>query len=874
MTTQPTQNPVPSESPSDLKFNAGKIDEFVTSLVNTYTDRFGTEHYTIEGLRQLAQEAIAAFGWVPVDSFQDGATLTLPNQVLRWKLPDGDGEYYRWDGALPKEVPADSTPEASVGVGAGAWVAVGDSSLRALLGSQGGDKHIGSSFGGSVYSDYAVSDIRRLSPGDTLQNKYEVVSPDGETFYMWSGDFPKKTNLSFNPQNEDGWVNVGSAKYKIGDIRNYPSDMQDNDKLTNALSTAEMVNIPSGYVLTLTGNYVAPSGSVGIYGGGEIKISGNFKVPENTYSTPVTLSNSYAAGITEIYLDGQNRIGQFVKIDNGYSSMIADAASATANTIDGVSLAKSYAAYGTQFVQVCEIIGHISSSNKSILGTPLVVNQRSGSSTFAFPVDSVKSFKIDGVTFRNTSGSVKNILIQGLIGSVVMNSKFYNCAVYNNYLCHNCRFINNEIHDLSGGSHYRYDTQSSNGIIASNRIYSLGAGDADILVYRQTCYTLVANNIITAPLTNTVYTSNHWAIAFHTSCHYNVASGNITTSKSGIGDLFFNADNLITGNIIDCSSLAISYCINNHYAANDITTRDWSTLEGLQNLVMKNNKWTVFLTNGVKMYGLNLKTIGNNKPFGYSGFVSIEYGTIKLIGNEIASPTKFGFTNPKTLMTSPSSAATDAVFPLGDGHLAGQHCFLHGLDAGVNSLVLEGNKFENFNYAMSWYVDSSTVPFCDMVIKNNKTVNCDVAYCLRGRMGNYYFRTGIIDNEFVSGVYGVINANAWGNSIERCHFGSGLSAAVLVAANQAGGLYTLLSVDNTFEGSSHTGFKHYDFNGYAYDTSVTLAKVIYHRCNMWFYQPSENLGTAQSYMYRVDGNYVSGASAGAVMRRTITEAYI
>jgi hypothetical protein len=53
MTTTPTQNSVPSESPIDLKFNAGKIDEFVTSLVHQYIDRFGVQHYTIEGLRWL-----------------------------------------------------------------------------------------------------------------------------------------------------------------------------------------------------------------------------------------------------------------------------------------------------------------------------------------------------------------------------------------------------------------------------------------------------------------------------------------------------------------------------------------------------------------------------------------------------------------------------------------------------------------------------------------------------------------------------------------------------------------------------------------------------------------------------------------------------
>ena len=130
MATTPTNLPVPSESPRDLKFNAGKIDEFVTSMGWTYTDRFGNKHYTIEGLRWLAQQAISAFGYITLDSFEDGNNLTLPNQVLRL---EATGEYYRWDGALPKSVPAGSTPLTTGGIGPGAWLSVGDAVLRTQI---------------------------------------------------------------------------------------------------------------------------------------------------------------------------------------------------------------------------------------------------------------------------------------------------------------------------------------------------------------------------------------------------------------------------------------------------------------------------------------------------------------------------------------------------------------------------------------------------------------------------------------------------------------------------------------------------------------------------------------------------------------------
>ncbi|EHN8852331.1 hypothetical protein ACUA1R_004229 [Enterobacter hormaechei] len=135
MATQPTNFPVPSESPRDLKFNAGKIDQFVTSDEKTYLDRFGGAHYTISGLTKLVQDAIAAYGWIPVESFQDGATLTQSNQILK----DNDsGEYYRWDGAYPKVVPAGSTPETTGGFGINAWLSVGDSVLRSQLASANG----------------------------------------------------------------------------------------------------------------------------------------------------------------------------------------------------------------------------------------------------------------------------------------------------------------------------------------------------------------------------------------------------------------------------------------------------------------------------------------------------------------------------------------------------------------------------------------------------------------------------------------------------------------------------------------------------------------------------------------------------------------
>lgn len=205
MATQPTNLPVPSESPRDLKFNAGKIDEFATSLVFQYIDRFGNAHYTIEGLRWLAQQAISQYGWIPVGTFQDGATLTLPTHILK---DTTDGEYYRWDGQLPKVVPAGSTPSSTGGTGVNAWLSVGDSTLRSMLASSVGASNVGKAGGGTVQDFISVEDYQRIGDvrgfgvtGNDLSpvNDYIAAGVNPRTLKIprgaWAGNILLKNNF-------------------------------------------------------------------------------------------------------------------------------------------------------------------------------------------------------------------------------------------------------------------------------------------------------------------------------------------------------------------------------------------------------------------------------------------------------------------------------------------------------------------------------------------------------------------------------------------------------------------------------------------------------------------------------------------------------
>ncbi len=175
MTTQPTNNPVPSESPRDLKFNAGKIDEFVTSLALQYIDRFDNAHYTIEGLKKLALEQIYNLGWNLVGTFQDGATLTAPGDIIQDENTD---IWYRWDelSTLPKTVPTGSTPDSTGGVGEGKWIVIDISDvLRRELAKPTGAGIIGAK-DENGYLTTVQDELDKLYPVIDFSSKHSFVA--------------------------------------------------------------------------------------------------------------------------------------------------------------------------------------------------------------------------------------------------------------------------------------------------------------------------------------------------------------------------------------------------------------------------------------------------------------------------------------------------------------------------------------------------------------------------------------------------------------------------------------------------------------------------------------------------------------------------
>lgn len=91
------------------------------------------------GSVDLGELAVAREEFVTLPgSFSTGVTVNTKNELVVFT----NGKY-RWDGGLPKIVPAGSTPDSTGEVKLGAWISVGDASLRAEIAKNDGLSLIG-----------------------------------------------------------------------------------------------------------------------------------------------------------------------------------------------------------------------------------------------------------------------------------------------------------------------------------------------------------------------------------------------------------------------------------------------------------------------------------------------------------------------------------------------------------------------------------------------------------------------------------------------------------------------------------------------------------------------------------------------------------
>lgn len=134
-------NAITTQQIDRFKLDMSYIRKFSDSSGDTAVTPDGETQLTITGIIGAGQAAIDTIGYnyLDPDTFETGATLTTNSDALRW---DSNGEYYRWAGALPKEVPAGSTPASTGGIGENTWRAVGSGSLQESLAGQGENKGV------------------------------------------------------------------------------------------------------------------------------------------------------------------------------------------------------------------------------------------------------------------------------------------------------------------------------------------------------------------------------------------------------------------------------------------------------------------------------------------------------------------------------------------------------------------------------------------------------------------------------------------------------------------------------------------------------------------------------------------------------------
>lgn len=216
MATTPTNKPIPSEDPRDLKFNAGKIDEEVNGSADYYTDRFGAQRLTNTGRNNQFQTAqdereaefvasqadkearfqqfLLSSGYQFLGDYENGPyTINELNQVIRYQ-----GELWRLNSST-------TPPYTTTGVNSASWtvdvthlVSVGDATLRQDLSSS--EEGLGADL---------VNTVLDVSVGKYIQNSSPRISDYG----VASGD--EVTPLIFNMASAKAQATTGVVIFDV-----------------------------------------------------------------------------------------------------------------------------------------------------------------------------------------------------------------------------------------------------------------------------------------------------------------------------------------------------------------------------------------------------------------------------------------------------------------------------------------------------------------------------------------------------------------------------------------------------------------------------------------------------------------------------------
>ena len=177
MATTPTNKPIPSEDPRDLKFNAGKIDEEVNGSADYYADRFGVQRLTNTGRNNQFQDAqtqresdfqqfLLNSGYQFLGDYENGPyTIAARNQIIRYQ-----NEFWRLNAATNPPYTTTGVDNTSWAVDVTHLVSVGDANLRQELSSENGSELVDYKHGNSGTLAYSLHS--RLS---TVLNLFDFI---------------------------------------------------------------------------------------------------------------------------------------------------------------------------------------------------------------------------------------------------------------------------------------------------------------------------------------------------------------------------------------------------------------------------------------------------------------------------------------------------------------------------------------------------------------------------------------------------------------------------------------------------------------------------------------------------------------------------
>lgn len=166
--------PTPEELLTQAADEAVAATQIATEWANRPAGWFSaTESGPLPSIKEFVAQQQAKFeqaiyntGWFPADgSFEFGGTITARNQVL---FNDADGSFYSWSGALPKVVPAASTPASTGGISANAWVNRGDGALRSALAAPDSTVAVGGVAAGEITQRLADAEQRIIDLPDEV----------------------------------------------------------------------------------------------------------------------------------------------------------------------------------------------------------------------------------------------------------------------------------------------------------------------------------------------------------------------------------------------------------------------------------------------------------------------------------------------------------------------------------------------------------------------------------------------------------------------------------------------------------------------------------------------------------------------------------